>query len=108
MMPSCDQTGTLHFHSSMIFGSACLMSARTRASVLPRQSFSSLIRASINLEGESIFLAELELGLVFFTLAVDFPHCGRQRNRPRDYFDLASFAFKNSMPAGMPWSIIDR
>src|SRR5688500_4431052 len=51
-MPPCDQTGTpRHFHSSTTSGSACLMRARTRASVLPRQSSSSLMRASISLEG---------------------------------------------------------
>src|SRR5207237_2579340 len=65
MIPSCDQTGTpRHFHSSTTSGSACLMRLRTRASVSPRQSLSSLILASISqpadgpepfrgLEGES-------------------------------------------------------
>src|SRR5690348_3700455 len=53
MMPACDQTGTpRHFHSSTTSGPACLMSARTRASVLPRQSSSSLMRASISREGD--------------------------------------------------------
>src|SRR5262249_12272550 len=53
MMPSCDHTGTpRHFHSSTTSGSACLMSARTRASIAPRQSPSSLIRASISRAGE--------------------------------------------------------
>src|SRR5688572_12050029 len=49
MVPSCDQTGTpaglegfLHFTSSIASGSACLMSARTRASVSLRQSFAPL------------------------------------------------------------------
>ena len=43
------QRGTpLHFHSSTTAGSACLMRIRTRASVSPRQSFSSLILASIS------------------------------------------------------------
>src|SRR5437660_8675682 len=54
MIPACDHTGTpRHFHSSTTAGSACLMRIRTRASVWPRQSLSSLILASINREGES-------------------------------------------------------
>src|SRR5438552_4800311 len=52
MIPACDQTGTLHFHSSITSGSACLMRIRTRASVWPRQSVSSLILASISAEAE--------------------------------------------------------
>src|SRR5688572_33135914 len=52
--PSCDHTGTpLHFHSSTTSGSACLVRARSRDSVLPRQSSSSLILASISFEGDS-------------------------------------------------------
>src|SRR6185437_11012292 len=62
-MPSCSHTGTpRHFHVSITSGSACLMSARTWASVLPRQSPSSLIRASISLDGDSV----LVVVLVFF------------------------------------------
>src|SRR6266508_4399722 len=60
MIPACSHTGTpniafdgfLHFTSSTTPGSACLMRLRTRASVSPRQSLSSLILASINSEGE--------------------------------------------------------
>src|SRR5215813_10424731 len=48
MIPSCDHTGTSHFHSSTTPGSACLISARTFASAAPRQPPSSLIRASIS------------------------------------------------------------
>jgi len=49
IIPSCDHTGTpLHFHSSITSGSACFMRIRTRASVSPRQSLSSLILASIS------------------------------------------------------------
>src|ERR1700678_2242678 len=49
IIPACDHTGTpLHFPSSTTSGSACLMRIRTRASVSPRQSLSSLIRASIS------------------------------------------------------------
>src|SRR5664279_1500847 len=52
-IPACDHTGTpLHFHSSTTSGSACLMRIRTRASVSPRQSLSSLILASVSSEGE--------------------------------------------------------
>src|SRR5689334_10860360 len=62
-MPSCDHTGTpRHFHSSTTSGSACLISARTRASISPRQSLSSLIRASIKREGDAVLVAA-----VFFT-----------------------------------------
>src|SRR5690348_15190541 len=55
MMPSCDHTGVpRHFHSSTTSGSASLTRARTRASVSPRQSPSSAMRASISSEGESL------------------------------------------------------
>src|SRR5215207_8760576 len=54
MIPACDHTGTpLHFHSSTTSGWASLMRLRTRASVSPRQSLSSLILASISSEGEA-------------------------------------------------------
>src|SRR5262249_12818622 len=47
--PSCDHTGTpLHFHSSTTSGSASLTRVRSRLSILPRQSPSSSIRASID------------------------------------------------------------
>src|SRR5262249_32849286 len=42
-----------HFHSSVTFGSACLIRERFRESVSPRQSPSSLILASINRDGDS-------------------------------------------------------
>src|SRR3979411_1182766 len=68
MIPACDHTGTpLHFHSSTTSGSACLMRARTRESVLPLQSPSSLILASISREGDS----PLVVALCFILLA---PH----------------------------------
>src|SRR5215469_7880155 len=67
IIPACDHTGTpLHFHSSTTSGSACLMSVRMRASVSPRQSFSSLILASISREGDSSPLPSFELLLLFF------------------------------------------
>src|SRR5215831_3631934 len=54
MMPACSHTGTpLHFHSSTTSGSACFMRVRTRASISPRQSLSSLILASISCAGEA-------------------------------------------------------
>src|SRR5215203_4334230 len=59
MIPSCDQTGTFHFHSSTTSGSARRMSARTRESISPRQPSSSSILASILLEGESPLVALL-------------------------------------------------
>src|SRR2546423_1208705 len=65
MIPSWDQTGTLHFHSSTTWGSACLINVRSRESVLPRQSPSSLICSSIIRDGylpfcwDSLLLAML-------------------------------------------------
>src|SRR5215471_19650831 len=53
--PSCDHTGTSHFHSSTTSGSACRIKARIRESVSPRQSPSSLIRPSIIRDGDSPF-----------------------------------------------------
>src|SRR6266581_8290779 len=71
MIPACSHTGTpLHFHSSITSGSACLMSVRTRASVSPRQSPSSLILASISREGESPPFPSFEP--LFFTIVVAF------------------------------------
>ncbi|EGE56530.1 hypothetical protein RHECNPAF_6420079 [Rhizobium etli CNPAF512] len=71
MMPLRSQTGTpRHFHSSTTSGSACLISARTRASVSPRQSLSSSILASISWEGEASPAPCSEL--LFFMLAVTF------------------------------------
>src|SRR5665213_2390329 len=60
IIPACDHTGTpLHFHSSTTSGSACLMSARTWESILPLQSSSSLILASISWEGDSLVVVAL-------------------------------------------------
>src|SRR5438477_5058142 len=62
-MPSWDQTGIpgdvglTHFHSSRISGSAACTISRTLASVFPRQSPSSLIFSSINLEGDFIWMS---------------------------------------------------
>src|ERR1700716_3391654 len=73
LIPACDHTGTpLHFHSSTTSGSACLMRLRTRASVSPRQSLSSLILASISREGESPAFASFEPLFVFFMVVVVF------------------------------------
>src|SRR5262249_25942376 len=52
-IPSCDQTGFSHFHSSTISGSASLIRARIRPSVSPRQSPSSAILLSISREADS-------------------------------------------------------
>src|SRR3984885_15144016 len=50
--PSSYHVGTpRHFQSSTTSGSACLIKVRSRLSVAPRQSPSSLILASISLEG---------------------------------------------------------
>jgi hypothetical protein len=67
MMPSCSHTGTpRHFHASTTSGQACLTSFRTRASVSPRQSPSSSMRASISWEGESAAFPSFEPLFVFF------------------------------------------
>src|SRR4051812_27820690 len=66
MIPSCDHTGTpRHFHSSTTSGSACLISARIRDSILPLQSPSSLILSSISLEGDSSVAVALFFALFF-------------------------------------------
>jgi hypothetical protein len=49
MIPLSSQTGTpRHFTSSTTSGSACLISARTRASVWPRQSSNDSIFRSMS------------------------------------------------------------
>src|SRR5262249_16078063 len=62
--PSCAQAGTpRHFHSSTTSGSASLTRVRSRLSILPRQSPSSLIRASISREGDGLFCDALFLSM---------------------------------------------
>src|SRR5262245_794640 len=53
MIPSCDQTGVAHFHSSTTSASASLIKPRSRESISPRQSRSSAILSSMSLEGDS-------------------------------------------------------
>src|SRR6516225_6896060 len=53
-MPSCDQTGVCHFHSSTICGSASLMIARIRPSFFPRQSAYDAILSLINLAADAL------------------------------------------------------
>src|SRR5215831_6062410 len=59
MMPPWEKTGVpgdvglTHFHSSTISGSAACMIARNLASIFARQSFSSLILASITAGADS-------------------------------------------------------
>src|SRR5215510_10238828 len=66
--PSCDHTGTpLHFHSSTTSGSACLINVRSRESILPRQSPSSLILSSIIRDGDFPFSDPLFL-VMFLSL----------------------------------------
>src|SRR5467141_1133616 len=73
MMPACSHTGTpLHFHASTTSGSACLMRIRTRASVSPRQSLSSLILASISREGGSPPFPSFETLFAVFMSVVAF------------------------------------
>src|ERR1700678_2826193 len=50
MMPSCDQTGMPHFHSSTASGSASLISLRILLRVFPRQSPRSAILFEISSE----------------------------------------------------------
>src|SRR5690349_6502503 len=69
--PSCDHTGPPHFHSSTTPGSACLMSPRSRDSVLPRQSPSSSIRSSIRTEGALPGCA----ALFFIMVPSSWPSC---------------------------------
>src|SRR5882757_7775186 len=94
MMPACDHTGTpLHFHSSTTSGSACLMSIRTRASVSPRQSLSSLILPSISCEGASPPSRSDESLFVFFMVVVAFFMVHRKmssRGTPRQCFSYHS------------------
>src|SRR5205085_11055410 len=52
MIPSCDQTGVVHFHSSTTPGSAALTRARSRESISPRQSPRAAIFASMSADGE--------------------------------------------------------
>src|SRR6202171_2063203 len=60
IIPSSYQTGPpLPLHSSTTSGTACLMRARTWESVLPLQSSSSLILASISREGDSPLVVAL-------------------------------------------------
>src|SRR5262249_11639847 len=83
MMPSCDHTGTpRHFHSSTTFGSACLMSVRTRASVLPRQSLSSSILASMSCEGEAAPLPSFALRFLVVVVVAFFMVVPRVTRRP--------------------------
>src|SRR5262245_4676909 len=73
MIPACDHTGTpLHFHSSTTSGSARLMRIRTRASVSPRQSPSSLILASISREAEFSPFPSFEPFLSFMNFVAFF------------------------------------
>src|SRR6478672_629350 len=72
-MPAWSHTGTpRHFHVSTTAGQACLMRARTRASVSPRQSPSSLILASISRGGEAPAFVSFAPLLLFFTVVLLF------------------------------------
>src|ERR1051326_8265183 len=68
MMPPSDHTGTpRHFHSSTTSGSACLIKARIWLSILPRQSPSSLILASISTAADLPLCGLLFDDPLFFT-----------------------------------------
>src|SRR6185312_9656358 len=98
MIPACDHTGTFpHFHSSTTSGSASLMIARTRASVSPRQSLSSLILASMSCDAESFPPPWIFFVLVFFIFLCSRNSMLRIRQRqiasvPRAETRLASAA----------------
>src|SRR4051812_44409042 len=77
MIPSCSHTGVpIHFHSSTTSGSASLIKARSWPSILPRQSPSSLIRASMRRDGDSAFCEPLfddaDFGAAVFGAALFF------------------------------------
>src|SRR5437762_12047970 len=107
--PLCDHTGTpLHFHSSTTSGSACLIRARSRDSILPRQSSSSSILASMSRAGDSslferifffmsFFLLHilLLLSLLFMPFPASFRHALQPRSRPR----AACLESPNSSPS---------
>jgi hypothetical protein len=64
-----DHTGVpIHFHSSTTSGSACLIKARRRESIFPRQSPSSWILASISGDADSTLWEPLS-----FTMSACFP-----------------------------------
>src|SRR3954464_3824144 len=104
MIPAWDQTGTpLHFHSSTTSGSASLMSARTRASVSPLQSPSSLILSSISREGDSPLVAAVLVDALFFIVGLrvscHYVSSGRQEHSLRPSITVRlfqSFALSSS------------
>src|SRR5207245_8685404 len=57
MMPSCDQIGPIHFHSSTTSGSGSLMSCRILLRVSPRQSPSSAILFEMSSDADWRWLA---------------------------------------------------
>jgi hypothetical protein len=57
MMPSCDQTGLPHFHSSTTSGFAALMSVRILLRVSPRQSPSSAVLFEMSSDADWPWLA---------------------------------------------------
>src|ERR1700744_6167305 len=64
-MPACSHPAPPRpFHSSTASGSACLISARTWASVSPRQPPSSAIRPSISSAGDCRSLSRVALLLL--------------------------------------------
>src|SRR5262249_16903732 len=96
--PSCDHTGTpLHFHSSTTSGSACLTKVRSRLSILPRQSPSSLMRASISCEGDLLCCDPL-----FFMPVLLALNCAGRLQSIRDK-SCSSFAKNCCHPYLAPW-----
>src|SRR5437667_2864802 len=80
IIPACDHTGVpLHFHSSTTSGSVCLMRVRSRESISPRQSPSSLILASINSDGDPGFC-----GALFFTTSLSYHIDLQGRRKPAE------------------------
>src|SRR6202165_5240295 len=99
--PSCDQTGKpLHFHPPTTSGSACLMRARTWESVLPLQSSSSLILASISREGDSPLVVALFF-ILFAPHSAVFLSCegiNHQSSAPASMRPASVPAFRTSPP----------
>src|ERR1700722_1141379 len=99
MIPACDHTGTpLHFHSSTTSGSACLMRLRTRASVSPRQSLSSLIFASISRDGEPPPFSSFEPLDLFFMVVIAFFIVGAARSSLEYRWPLRSLLSAGASP----------
>src|SRR4051812_1080060 len=82
-MPSCDQTGPPHFHSSVTCGSASRMSARMRAKASPRQPARLSMRSSISCEAGCSLVVLLFMDPSTPPITLDHERC-RQQDEPDD------------------------